>query len=227
MSLRSLNVMPYIFVRREEDAVVQDAVELEVGPDLRLVEVVLGLADLLGVEVPVGGGRRGSRPPRVDLLLHVRRLAARLLRRGGHEVGHELLGVLRRLRHLVVEDIGGVVGKPRSFAFSRAQLREARDDRPRVVGAAVVAARREASRIFSRSARFSSDARAGCCVVFWSGRTHWPWSFLVLRRRRGGRRGRPRRGRRARALPSTTTADALVSARSLSPNCVVSSRAPR
>ncbi len=38
-----------------EDTVFEDAIELEVGLDGLFIEVVLGFADLFGVEVPVPG----------------------------------------------------------------------------------------------------------------------------------------------------------------------------
>ena len=53
MSLRSLKREPVELVGGEEHAVLQHPIELEVGLDLRFVEVVLGLAHLLGVELPV------------------------------------------------------------------------------------------------------------------------------------------------------------------------------
>ena len=81
-------------VRGEEDAVLEDSLEVEVRPDLRLVEVVLGLAHFLGVKIPVGGAEREPALARVDQLLHVGRFAARLFGRGGHEIGQELLRVL-------------------------------------------------------------------------------------------------------------------------------------
>jgi hypothetical protein len=53
--LALLEGQPVELVGRVEDALLQDAVELEVGAELRLVEGVLLLADLLGVVGPVPG----------------------------------------------------------------------------------------------------------------------------------------------------------------------------
>ena len=131
---------PVHLVRGEEDAVVQDAVELEVGAHLGLVDVVLRLAHLFGVEVPVRGGEREAALRRVDLLLDPGRLAARLGGRRGDEVVHQLVRVLGRLRHLVVEDVVRVGLEAEQLRLLRAQLRQARHDGRRVVLAAVVAA---------------------------------------------------------------------------------------
>ena len=69
-------------VRGVEHAVLHHAVELEVRRHLRLVEVVVGLAHLLGVERPVPGlqlegWRTARRGLRIDELLDVRGLLAR------------------------------------------------------------------------------------------------------------------------------------------------------
>ena len=54
-----------------EHAVLQHVVQLEVGLDLRFVEIVLGLADLLGVEVPVPRLELEAALLRVDQRLNV------------------------------------------------------------------------------------------------------------------------------------------------------------
>ncbi len=92
-----------------EDAVLQDVVELEVGLDLDFVEVVLGLADLLGVEVPVPGLELESRRSGASMTsLDVFGFAVGLGGRGGDERVHELEGGFRGLGHLVFELPGGV-----------------------------------------------------------------------------------------------------------------------
>ena len=126
-------------VRREEDAVLKDAVEREIGPHLGLVDVVVRLPDLLGVELPVRRREREASLFRVDELLHARGLAARLRRRRRDHVGQELQRILRRLRHPVGQDVGGVRRETEEVRPLRAQLREPLHDRLRVVRPAVVA----------------------------------------------------------------------------------------
>ena len=125
----------------EEDPVLEDAFEIEVGPDLRLVEVVLGLAHLLRVEVPVRRGDLEAALRGVDLLLDRGRLAARLRGRRRHEAGQQLLRVRRRLRHLVVEHVVRPRREPEELRLLGPQSRQLHDRGLRVVGPAVVAAR--------------------------------------------------------------------------------------
>src|SRR6266571_4718689 len=67
-------------VRGEEDAVAQNAIELEVRSHLRLVEVIVGFANLFGVVLPVPRlqfewDSRGRLSSSIDQLLHLRGLA--------------------------------------------------------------------------------------------------------------------------------------------------------
>ena len=91
-----------------EDAVLQDVVELEVRPHLRFIEVVLGLADLLGVELPVVRRELEAAVFRVDDGLHLRDLGMRFRDRCGNESGQQLDGVLGSRGHLIVEGERGV-----------------------------------------------------------------------------------------------------------------------
>ena len=60
---------------------------------------------------------------------------------GGTRSGQQLLRVRRRLRHLVVEHVVRPRGEPEELRLFGPQSRELHDGGPRVVGAAVVAAR--------------------------------------------------------------------------------------
>ena len=113
-----------------EDAVLEDMVELEVGTYLRLVEGVLGLAHLLGVEGPVPGLElerllSGGFRLLIDDLLHLGRLLACVGLRGGGARG------------LVLQDVGGVVGIPEQCGPLRPELHHLRRHGGVVVGAAV------------------------------------------------------------------------------------------
>ena len=124
----------------EEDAVFQNVIQLEVRPYLPFVEVELGLPYLLRVELPVPRLEREAAFLRVDELLHARRLAARFRGRRRDQVGHQLDGVFRRLRHLVVEVVGRVRRITEKLCALRSELSKAGDDGFRVVVAAVIAA---------------------------------------------------------------------------------------
>jgi hypothetical protein len=121
-------------VRGEEDPVDEDAIELEVRLGLRLVEVVLGLADLLGVAVPVPRLERETAVLRVDHLLQVGGLAAGAGRRRRRQFGEEVVDRRRRLCHLILQLPGGVTGEAEEGRRLRAQLAETRDRRAGVVG---------------------------------------------------------------------------------------------
>lgn len=128
-----------------EDAVLQHVVQLEVRLDLRLVQVVLGLAHLLGVEVPIGRGELEIAglcisTLRVDHLLHVGHFAARLGGGRRHGVGQQLERSIRRLGHLVAQAVGGVVVEAEQLGLLRAQLRQALDGLAGVVGIALFCA---------------------------------------------------------------------------------------
>ena len=73
-------------------------------------------------------------------LLHARRVLPRLLRRAGHEVGHQLERIRRRLGHLIVEDVRGPVRIAEELRLRGADPGDADDDAARVVRAAVAAA---------------------------------------------------------------------------------------
>jgi hypothetical protein len=126
----------------EEDARLQHAVELEVRLELRLVEVVLGPAHLLGVVLPVPRREREATRVLVDQRLHPCRFGARLRGGRGDEAGEQRRGGRRGLRHLVVEAVGGVAREaeqPRPFG---AQHRQAADQVAGVVRATLLRAAR-------------------------------------------------------------------------------------
>ena len=183
----------------EEDAVLENPLEIEVGPDLRLVEVVLRLAHLLRVEVPVRRGDLEAALRGVDLLLDRVRLSPRFRGRRRDEVGS--------------------TAAPRSPASSPSGRRARSPPTWRTRGASPFrpaeppSSRRwpgcrsgppwspraiEAARMRWRRARFSSEASGGCCVVFCMRRSHFPSSFFSFAASPRPRRGRRPRGRRGR-----------------------------
>jgi hypothetical protein len=124
----------------EEDAVLQDVIDLEVRPDLAFIEIEFVLAHLLGVELPVVRLKGEAALLLVDQLLHPRRLGACFRGRRGDHVGHQLDGVPRRFRHLIVEVVVGVARVAEELGALRAELGQAGDDGLGVVVAAVIAA---------------------------------------------------------------------------------------
>ena len=123
------------FVRGEEHAVLQHAVEQEVLFDLGIVERVVGFLHLLGVVLPIP--RREFDVILVRELLHARGLALGLGDHGGDHVGHQLDRVLGLLRHLVVEAVCGPGREAEQLGLLRAQFGLALDRCARVVGVAV------------------------------------------------------------------------------------------
>ncbi len=103
---------------------IDDLVELEVGLDLGLVQIELGLAALLGVIAPVPGREREVAALVRDDLLHGVALGQRLGAGAGPDVFQQLARGARRLGHLVVEP---VVGKG---VVARAAWRARRARRP-------------------------------------------------------------------------------------------------
>ena len=126
----------------EEDAVLQNVIELEVRHDLRFIQVILRLPHLLRVVLPIPRLQLETPALRVDQLLHVGRFGAGARRGRRNEIGEELyrvlggFGPLRRQR----------VGRPRWIAeqlgFLRAQLGHATDRVPRIVAVAACGAQR-------------------------------------------------------------------------------------
>ncbi len=136
---------PVQLVRRIEDAVLQHVPYLEVRLHLVFVQIVLRLAHLLGVHVPVpwlqlepallrgARGLRGACGLSIDRRLDVLAFRNRLRRRRRHQRIHELFRCLRCLRHLVFQVPRCKVRVPQQHPFLRAQLRQSRYGRPRIV----------------------------------------------------------------------------------------------
>ena len=127
-------------VGRVENTVLEHIVELEIGLDLLLVEIIFGFAYLLGVEVPV---------PRLDFksaLLFVNHgldvlcFTGRLGCCRRHQRVHELQRRVRGFGHLVLQVPGSEVGKPEQLGLPGAQLCDAGDDVARVIGIAAFGA---------------------------------------------------------------------------------------
>ena len=162
---------PVELVRRIEHAVLEHVVQLEVGLDLRFVQVVLRLAHLLGVELPVPRLEREAAVPAESISAWMSfAFARRLGRRRRHQRIQKMNRRLRRLGHLVGQIPRRVIRIAQQRGLLRAQLRQPRNRRARVV------ARRRARRGSRSSQRSlgacrdrSDNVRSGCCVVFCSG----------------------------------------------------------
>ena len=127
-------------VRSVKDAVVQHVVQLEIGPGLRLVQIIFRLAHLLGIKVPVRRLERESAMLRIDERLNILCLALSLGGCRGHQRVHELERCFRRAGHLVCQLPSRVVGVAQQFGLLRAQLRQTGDNVARVVRAAALRA---------------------------------------------------------------------------------------
>ncbi len=108
-----------------EDAVLQHVVQFEVRLDLRFVQVVLGLADLLGVEVPIRGGNLEATLLGVDHLLDLTGFGTGLGGGGRHGVGQQLQRRGRGLGHLVAQLVVGEGLEAEQLGLLRTQLRQA------------------------------------------------------------------------------------------------------
>ena len=102
-----------------------------------VVEIELGLAHLVGIEIPVGRSELEAALLRIDHLLDLAGFAARACGGGRNHVGHQLDRILRLLGHLVGQAVGGKVGVAEQLGALGAQLRKTRDERARVVGVAM------------------------------------------------------------------------------------------
>ena len=126
----------------EKHTVLEHIVEFEIRLDLIFIQVVLRLADLLGVHLPVP--RRELEmlaalevlAALVDDHLNVLGFAARFGCGGGHQLREKRLHRGRCFRHLVVEHIRGIVWEPEQRGLLRTKLRDCRDRVARVVGVA-------------------------------------------------------------------------------------------
>ncbi|KAG1188331.1 hypothetical protein G6F35_014281 [Rhizopus arrhizus] len=112
----------------------------EVRLDLRLVQIVLGLAHLLGVEVPVRGSDLEPTLLRVDHLLDLAGFGAGLGGGGRHGVGQQLQRGGRSLGHLVAQLVVGEGIKAEQLGLLRTQLGQALHGLPGVVGIATLGA---------------------------------------------------------------------------------------
>ena len=127
-------------VRSVEDAILQHVVELEIGLDLRIVEIVPGFANLLGVEVPVPGLELEAALLGVDHGLDIFRFLAALRSGGGHDRIHKLQRGFGSFGHLVFELPRGKAWEAEQLGLLSTKLRETRDGVARVVGVAAFGA---------------------------------------------------------------------------------------
>ncbi len=121
-------------VRSVEHAVLEDAIQLEVGSDLALIERVAGLAERLCIEGPVPGFEWEGRVMlsgrlSIDQVLQIGGILFGPGERGGRESGEHVMhggGIAGRL---VCETIGGVVGITQEGRALGAEVDELGDDR--------------------------------------------------------------------------------------------------
>ena len=123
---------------REEHRLAE-VVELQVGGDLALVEVVLRPADLLGVEAVVPRGDSDPCPLCIGDGLHVSHLLADSCHGGLPDRLHQLHGTFGRLGHRVFQPPVGVGWVAEQVAAAGPQ-REDRGDRGVIVGRAAARA---------------------------------------------------------------------------------------
>ena len=131
---------PIQLVGGVKDAVLQHIVQFEIRLDLLLVEIVFGLANLLGVEPPVPRLELEAAIPLIDNGLDILGFAGGPRRRWRHQRVQELQGRFRRLGHLVFDLPGRKIRTAKQLAFLRAKLGNLRDGVTSVVGIAAFGA---------------------------------------------------------------------------------------
>ncbi len=117
-----------------KNTIIQHAVQLEIRLELAFIQIVLRLAQALGMEVPVPGLQRRSIAGLVDLRLQRCGLAPACRRRGRTQLLQESLHRGGVLRHLVIERVVGNGRIPQQRRLLRPQLRHFRNQRAGVVG---------------------------------------------------------------------------------------------
>ena len=126
-AFQALEVHAVEDMRVGEDAV-HDAVNLEIGLGLRLIQVVLGLADLLGIVPPVprldpgAGGQLALLHLLIHHGLHVGQFGLGAGHGRGHDLAQEIVHGLGVARHLVGEDVCGGVGIAQDLRLLGAQV---------------------------------------------------------------------------------------------------------
>ncbi len=128
---------PVQLVRSIEDPLLQHRVQLEIRLGGVTVEIEPGLLHPIGIAVPIpwldGEALAASLDRRVQLV----GLAFLLGGGGGDQPGHERLGIVRRLRHLIGEHIIGPGRETQQGRLPGAQLGDLGDRGARVVGVAL------------------------------------------------------------------------------------------
>ena len=118
--------------RGVEDAVAQDAVQLEVRTQPRFVEGVARLPDLLRVEAPVARGELETAAFLIDHRLEVRCLSPGVGGRAGGEVGQQGVHRVDAAGGLVFQLVGRVAGVAEQCRAFGACLGDSQDTLPRV-----------------------------------------------------------------------------------------------
>ena len=135
-----LEGQPVELVGGIEDAVIEHLVELEILLQLVAIDRKALLADLLGVEIPVGRSDLEVRSLGRGEGADVGRFGALLGSDRGRQAREEIDRGLTGLRHLIVERVIGPVRLTEQRRFLRPQLSDLADDRPGVVGVALFGA---------------------------------------------------------------------------------------
>ncbi len=136
-----LERQPVQLVRGEEDSIPKNAIELEVRLELRLVESISRLSDLLRVVLIIPRCQLEPALLPVDQILHLTNLGACLCCRCGDEIGEKLRRVGWSLRHLIVERECRIARKAKQLRPLRAKLGEPLHDSTRIVRIIVLGTR--------------------------------------------------------------------------------------
>ena len=114
-------------ISRVKDPIFEYVVQFEVRLNFGLIQIVLRLAHLFGVELPVPRLQSKSAFLRVDDILNILALDRRLRGRARHQGIHEFQGGLGSFCHLVAQLPRRVVWISEQLRSSRSQLRDARN----------------------------------------------------------------------------------------------------
>jgi hypothetical protein len=160
----AFEAQPVELVRGVEDAVLDDVLQPEPGPQRRGVDVEPFTPQALGVEGPVPRLERTLLAVGLEQHLELAGLGVRVLHRGPDERAEHRRDRLAGARRLVVDDVVGVVGEAEQRRVLGAQSRRPDERGPGVVRIARRPRLVEARCRRSRTSRRRRAASAGCAV---------------------------------------------------------------
>jgi len=131
---------PIQLVGGVEDAILQNIVQFEIGLNLRVIEIVLRLTNLLGVIVPIVGSDLESTLLSVDHGLDVFCFLSSFAGCGRNDGIHKFESGLGSLGHLIFQFPSGKAGKSEQLRLLCANLRQPRNRVARVIGIAAFSA---------------------------------------------------------------------------------------